>query len=509
MQGPKEAKSTSLKLKVPSWKLKAERGQLFTLAYRTQPRIGGRFASKNTRTSPLPPSSDPSESTSRSATPDSLSLRSHQSTPITSPPPQAPVSTISTISADPDMSHHIEPFWGDRDDENPQDFLRSFNRAMGDKPDVHKMKQFINYLHADSVADDWYGSLDAAILADWALIEAEFHTRWPKTAVVKKTSTEYEEELLGLRLKEEELGKKETIAGREAYTHLVWADKMQKLVKGAGVETGTIYIGQVRKMLPSTIKDKVGDKHANWTAFLKAVRDVDIEYIKDEAEELKKKRDAQRAIEARLRQLEAVPASPTAGIRRQMTQASITTGSRGDSNGGGGNPFEGGTGGRGNLFAQAGRPYTAPTRQPATPAEQAALRVRIAGMPQHPDTQAGKLAHQGQQQMWAREHGAGTRVSELTPYPLRPGTAPVNSGECYKCGHTGHIGGHCPVPQAQQLHPNESRWRAICAYILREPRAPVGVRIVAIDDYGNFATVDSSVGTVDSEEQGKGEGPSA
>lgn len=102
---------------------------------------------------------------------------------------------------------------------------------MGDKPDIHKMKQFINYLHADSVADNWYSSLNAAILADWALIEAELYTWWPKAAVVKKTSTEYEKELLELHLKEEELWK-ETAAGREAYTHLVWADKMQNWQRG-------------------------------------------------------------------------------------------------------------------------------------------------------------------------------------------------------------------------------------------------------------------------------------
>jgi len=46
---------------------------------------------------------------------------------------------------------------------------------MGDKSDQHKQKQFVNYLHADSLADDWYSSLDAATHADWALVEAEFH----------------------------------------------------------------------------------------------------------------------------------------------------------------------------------------------------------------------------------------------------------------------------------------------------------------------------------------------
>ena len=89
-------------------------------------------------------------------------------------------------------------------------------------------------------------------------------------------------------------------------------------------------------------------------------------------------------------------------------------------------------------------------------ADQAAIRARIAAMPHHLDMLAGKLTHQSQQQAWAMEHGVGAHISELTPYPLHPGTAAVNSGKCYKCGYTGHISAYCPVPQAQQLHPNES-----------------------------------------------------
>ena len=64
--------------------------------------------------------------------------------------------------------------------------------------DQHKQKQLVNYLHADSAADDWYNSLDAVIRADWALAEAAFHVRWPKAVVVKRANAEYEEELLGL-----------------------------------------------------------------------------------------------------------------------------------------------------------------------------------------------------------------------------------------------------------------------------------------------------------------------
>ena len=141
------------------------------LAYRTQPRISGRFTSRETHASLLPPSSQPSKSTLRSMTPDSLGLCSHQSTPITLSPPQAPVTMIFPISADLNMNHPIEPFWDDRDDENPQDFLWLFNQAMGDKSDAHKQKQFIYFLHSKSVVDDWYSVLDAATWADWDLIE--------------------------------------------------------------------------------------------------------------------------------------------------------------------------------------------------------------------------------------------------------------------------------------------------------------------------------------------------
>ncbi|KAF8230724.1 hypothetical protein L208DRAFT_1378403 [Tricholoma matsutake] len=268
-----------------------------------QPRISRRFAPKNRS---LPPSSKPTAS-EKSSTLDSFDFHSHQSTPVTSPPPQAPAPTISTDLADLEMTQHVEPFWGD-------------------KLDAHKQKQFINFLHADSVADDWYGALDAAICANWAFVGAAFHVWWLKIALVKKMSTEYEEELLGLWLKDEELGRKETVAGRETYAYIIWADKMQKLAKGAGVKTGTTYIGKVRKMLPTIIKDKITNKHADWTVFLKAMWDVDIEYIKDEAGELRKKKDTQHAIEAHLHQLEAMPSSPTASIQWQMTQTSIGMG---------------------------------------------------------------------------------------------------------------------------------------------------------------------------------------
>ena len=76
-------------------------------------------------------------------------------------------------------------------------------------------------------------------------MEVGFMVKWLRVVVVKKMSMEYEEELLGLKLRAQDLGRKEEVAEREVYMHITWADNMWRLAKGAGVEAGPTYIGQV------------------------------------------------------------------------------------------------------------------------------------------------------------------------------------------------------------------------------------------------------------------------
>ena len=49
--------------------------------------------------------------------------------------------------------------------------------------------------------------------------------RWPRKKQIKKTDDEYEDEIMGRKLKDEDLGKKEKIAGREVYTHIAGRTK--------------------------------------------------------------------------------------------------------------------------------------------------------------------------------------------------------------------------------------------------------------------------------------------
>lgn len=420
---------------------------------------------------------------------------SRPDTPFKPTPSASPTRLVfkveQKISATDNMTtnEQVKPFFGDRDDENPEDFLRSFFRRMGTGSDEAKKQQFPNFLQADSVADEWFEELTEKDKASWAGIETAFRTRWPRKKASKKTSEEYEEEVRGLELKMVELGKKETVSGREVYTHVAWADKMGTIIKGAKLEGTTTHIGHVRKNLPTILREKVGAGHANWTNFLDAVRAVDIGYIRDGVDTWEKEQAKQEAVKKRIGELEKlVAASPTAPIRHQMSSFNIgnqATPAPQQITSVATNPFVTNSGGRGNLFTQT-KPAGYQPRPPPTQADRAALQVQLMKYPQHPDTDAGRKAHQAQQAEWMTTHGPGTRITESTPYPLRPGTAPVNSGECFTCGFTGHLGRRdgstCDGRRA--LHPNEQAWRSICSRILKETRGAVNINLVAFDDYG-------------------------
>ena len=161
------------------------------------------------------------------------------------------------------MAEIVPPFHGDKEVESPEEFLRAYYRRMGDKTDEVKKTQFPYYLQPYSVADEWYTELAENEKKSWADIETAFHKRWPKKKQVKKTVDEYEDEILGKKLKEEDLGKKVKITGMEVYSHVAWADKMAITVKGAKLEKTTTHLRQVRMALLNILREKVGTGHAD------------------------------------------------------------------------------------------------------------------------------------------------------------------------------------------------------------------------------------------------------
>lgn len=203
----------------------------------------------------------------------------------------------------------------------------------------------------------------------------------------------------------------------------------------------------------------------------------------------KKEQDEQNAIKKRVQQLEKLTTSPTAPLRQQMmtfsignpqlsaTQQAATVPA---------NPFVSAAGGHGNLFqtpqTTASVLNTTP-RPPSTQADREVLLLRLKEYPHHPDTEAGRQAHQAQQAEWAKTQGSNAFITESTPYQLRPGTLPVGSGECGSTGHMGRrdgstCGGNCA------LHQHEQTWQAICSCILRQTHNTAKIQVVTVDDYG-------------------------
>jgi len=237
-------------------------------------------------------------------------------------------------------------------------------------------------------------------------------------------------------------------------------------------------------------------------------------------EKRKKRENEKRALENRIRVLEEVQRSPTATIRNQLSRTSITaqanlpitpcyttTASQQRNN------IFGQSGGQGNLL-YATRPGQTAPRQPPTPQQTTALHARLNNLIHHPDTDAGRAAYRAQLAKWETKHGQNARVTEETPYPLRPGTATVCSGECWICGTNGHRRDQCPITIGSPMciSAKEGAWRRICNTILGafNKVTAIPVQLVALEqyDYEPGTAWVEELGSHEGEGQGKGEGSS-
>ena len=169
---------------------------------------------------------------------------------------------------------------------------------------------------------------------------------------------------------------------------------MAQSVKGAKWEKTTNQLRQVRKDLPTILREKIGTGHVDWNAFLEAVRDVDVEYIRDSIDIRNKE---QAVIDQRIRRLESLSRSLTAPLCQQLSTVAIS--SPNNSPQVVGDPFSDASGGRGNLmFAanpttprQTKPPFANTNPRPAPTQEQKAeIRLLLNRFPHHPDTQAGR-----------------------------------------------------------------------------------------------------------------------
>ena len=76
-------------------------------------------------------------------------------------------------------------FHGDRYDKDPEEFMTWFLQCTKTGDDTFKARNFINYIQAYSVADNWYEDLPQAEKKDWEAITTSFYKRWPRKQVIR------------------------------------------------------------------------------------------------------------------------------------------------------------------------------------------------------------------------------------------------------------------------------------------------------------------------------------
>ena len=282
---------------------------------------------------------------------------------------------------------NIPEFSGTQEDNTqPTDFLKSIKRAFlssGTTADSQKIDLLELYLKSDSPAEEWFND-PATPKKTWAELEKEFKARFPNVKKATKLAHELERELGTIRITTEELGKTEKYRGEDVHTHIIFAQKILDLAKRAKIEASTSGLWNVRDELPEVLREKIPENQASWTAFVQAIKDVDMGHIREGVRKYKDKSASDAQVKADINLLKQRMANATAGnivnsptkaIRNQLASTVITQQPTGHATAQG-DMFGSPGGGGGNLF----------NAKPATP-------PGIGSRESHPQSQSSLIPH--------------------------------------------------------------------------------------------------------------------
>jgi hypothetical protein len=380
-------------------------------------------------------------------------------------------------------------FTGKPEDQDPQDFMNRLERIILMKTGLtedEKVRFLQLSLKAKSPAAAWFLTLTANEKSSFAKARAAFEVRWPTKAITEKTTAEKQAILDEAILKVGDLGRRvaASAGAEEELSHVVWADKVERLA-GDIPDTNNLLVASTRKKLPKALIKLIGLKPMTWKELADAVRSITLEELMEKVEE---ERDLTRyAI--------ATPNTPSKALGTAFQSINITPQARNFSS---------------NQYQQA---ETAPrlSFNAERPAHERLADVLNKALSSHPKNPEGIARYNAQILLWHSTYGQnGKGPNETRPYPLTPGTVPVASGECWKCGHRTHHPGPCTAPAVPTL---ETKWRSIAQTIRKRAEAAATPAINV-----NLVTEDSDeVHTYDADElahlqrlanQGKGEGSS-
>lgn len=420
-------------------------------------------------------------------------------TPINETPPETPASIlpITPIDDDFDMTDlNSITFTGKPEDGDPQDFMNRLERLIIMKTGLtvqEKVKLLELSLKAKSPAAAWWATLTSADKATFADAKTAFEIRWPVKPITEKTTAEKQALLDATILKPSDLGKRiaASIGAEEELTHVVWADKVERLA-GDIPDTNNLLVSAARKNLPKAISRIVGWKATTWKELCDAVRAISLEELLEKIED---ERDL-----ARHTIRPTVPNTPSKALSTAFQNINLTPQTRGATTA---------------TTYHMPQPQIAPRSSTGNfierPLHERLGDVLNKALPLQPNNTEGVEQYKQQIAAWQQAYGQnGKGPSETRPYPLTPGTFPVASNECWKCGHRAHYPTPCSAPL---VPPFEQKWRSIAGTIRKKAEAAgapsINVHAVGIES--------DEVQTYDANElahlqllanQGKGGGPS-
>ena len=366
-------------------------------------------------------------------------------------------------------------FTGKPEDQDPQDFMNRIERTILMKSGLSesdKVRFFELSIKTKTPADAWLATLTPTDKASFKAIRAAFEIRWPTKPVTVKTTAEKQALLDETILKPSDLGKRvaPSIGAEGELSHVVWVDKVERLASDIP-DTNNLLVSSTRKKLPKPLLKLVGLKNMTWKQFTDAVREITLEEIMEKIEE---ERETARYIPA-------TPNTPSKALGAAFQRIAIA---------------------QPNLSV----PYQPQRVQPApcTPAagniysdrppHERLADVLSKALPLQPNNPEGLTNYNNQIAAWQAAYGqSGKGPTETRPYPLSPGTVPVASGECWKCGGRAHHPAPCSLPPVPAL---ETKWRSIAQTIRKKAEAAATAAVNI-----NLVNVESDdVNTYDAEE---------
>jgi hypothetical protein len=400
--------------------------------------------------------------------------------PVLLTPPVPPADFKLQLSRDDDemADTTIAFFTGKPEDQDPQDFMNRVERAILMKSgltEADKVRFFELSIKTKSPAEAWLTTLTATNKASFKAIRAAFELRWPAKPITEKTTAEKQALLDETILKQSDLGRRvaASLGAEEELSHVVWADKVERLA-GDIPDTNNLLVASTRKKLPKALLKLVGLKPMTWKEFADVVRGISLEELMEKVEE---ERDA-----ARYTLALTAPSTPSKALGAALQNVSLTQQPQ---------PSQMGQ-------YQPQRAQSTPRAQFGTyserPAHERLADVLSKALPLQPNNPEGLANYNNQLVMWQATHGqSGKGPTETRPYPLTPGSVPVASGECWKCGNKAHHPAACISPPVPAL---ETKWRSIAQTIRKKAEiaatAAVNINLVSVES--------NEVNTYDAEE---------